>query len=137
MVSSYNKYSTATTAYKQEGILTASPVELVVMLYDELVKQLKIAKICIENKSIEKANNALKLSGDIVVELTKGLDFNYGISRDLMALYDFMLNDIYKANAFKDMNKIEEVLEVANELRAAWVEIKSSSAVRIATILED
>lgn len=137
MVSMHNKYSTATTAYKQEGILTASPIELVVMLYDGLVKQLKIAKICIENKSIEKANNALKLSGDIVVELTKGLDFSYEISKDLMSLYDFMLDGIYKGNTFKDISKIDEVLEVVLELRNAWVEIKSSSSVRIATVLED
>ncbi len=133
----YNKFNNATTAYKQEGILTASPAELVIIMYDALIKQYKIAKMCIENKSIEKANNALQFCGDILVELSKGLDFNYDIARDLMELYNFVTQLTITANLKKDTKAIDDILDIITELRDAWMVVKSSAGSKIATVLED
>jgi flagellar protein FliS len=76
--------------YKENSILTASPEELVLMLYNGLVKFLLQAMKAMEDKEIEKANTAVKRAQDIVVELQASLDKKYELSKGLDLIYDYM-----------------------------------------------
>lgn len=109
--------------YKQQEVLTASPIELIIMLYDGCMKQLKLARIAIQDREIENANKSLQKASRIIVELVNSLDFHYPIAKDLLNLYEFMLGEIRTCNVTKETGPIEGVLELLGSLRESWVQI--------------
>jgi flagellar protein FliS len=116
--------SNAYERYKTQNISTASPMALIVMLYNGCIKQLKLSRIAIEKKDYEGANNSLKKSQDIITELMMSLDFRYEISNNLMALYRFIYGEIVSINMAKKVEKIEPVVKILSDLREAWVKVE-------------
>ena len=117
-----NAYQT----YKTQEVSMASPMALIVMLYNGCIKRLKLARIAIDKKDYEDANTQLKKAQDIVAELANSLDFNYPIANDLMALYEFMLREIIQINIGKDQDKIEPVINMLSSLRDAWKQVEKT-----------
>ena len=109
--------------YMQQGVMTANPADLIVMLYDGCIKQLKIAALAIEEKNTEKAHSCFRKSEDIMIELVNCLDLNYLIADELLALYEFIIREIIEINASKDASRIEGVTDILGELREAWSEV--------------
>ncbi|MHB1392792.1 MAG: flagellar export chaperone FliS [Clostridia bacterium] len=114
--------SNASKQYQQNMTNTASPQELTLMLYDGLVKFLKLSIQTIEEKNVERANNYIIRSQDIILEFMCTLDMKYEISKSLMPLYDYMNMRLIEANSKKDKIIVEEVLGYAEELRDAWAQ---------------
>jgi flagellar protein FliS len=120
-------------AYRETRVKTASPAQLVVMLYDEAVKQCDIAlglmKADLKKhpQDIEKVNKALGKVQDIVTELMAGLDFDSGgdIAENLFALYVWFGRQILDANISKDVEIVSAVRNMLDELRGAWAEAAS------------
>lgn len=108
--------------YQNNMVKTASPQELTLMLYNGLIKFLNLAKLGIEEKSIEKANNNILRAQDIIVEFMSTLDMDYEVSKGLMSLYDYMNRRLVQANIKKDKAIVEEVLGFAEELRDTWAQ---------------
>lgn len=123
MYQQQNAYKT----YNQDKIMTASPIELIIILYDEAIKQMKIAGFAIEEKKVEQANNALIKTQDIISELVRSLDLSTQIAKDLLEIYDFILNTIVDINMKKDKELIGPIVNILSELRSAWVEAKASA----------
>ncbi len=123
LVSNPNPYA----KYKQQGVMTANPGDLIVMLYDGAIKQLKLSKINIENRDIEAANNSLKKTQDIITQLMMDLDFTYEISNQLYSLYDFMIRSVRDVNIKKEIAGIDPIIELLSDLRSAWAAIAKSS----------
>jgi flagellar protein FliS len=113
-------YSAAGNQYRQQSAMTASPGELTLMLYDGCIKNLKLAKMHIESKSFIKTNEVLQKAQNIICELMRSLDMNYGISKQLMQLYDYIVDILVWANVKKDREKVEEALGLITELRDTW-----------------
>jgi flagellar secretion chaperone FliS len=121
------------TAYRETRVKTASPAQLVVMLYDEAVKQCDIALGFMRGdlkkhpQDIEKVNKALGKVQDIVTELMAGLDFDAGgeIADNLFALYVWFGRQILDANITKDVDMVSAVRNMLDELRGAWAEAAS------------
>ena len=114
--------------YQNDSVMTASPMDLVVMLYDALIKQIKLSDIFLENREYEKVNQHLSRAEDIVSELLCSLDLSYPISEALMKLYDFMLQELIQINLQKDRSRIPPLLEIVESLREAWVSVRNGSA---------
>ena len=112
----YNGYS----QYKENSIYTSTPEELVLMLYNGLVKFIMQAQSAIEEKNYEKANEALKRAQDIVIHFQCTLDMKYEISKDLVKLYDYMYKRLIDANIKKDKRVLQDLLTIAKELRDTW-----------------
>jgi flagellar protein FliS len=106
--------------YRQQSAMTASPGELTLMLYDGCIKNLKLAKIHIGTNDFIKANEVLQKAQAIVNELMRSLDMRYELSKQLMQLYDYIINVIVWANVKKDVEKIDESIEMVTELRNTW-----------------
>ena len=87
--------------YQEQTILTMTPGEMVVRLFEESEKQLNIAMVCIDDKNIQGANNALQKAQRIFTYLKASLDFNYQLSENLSALYDFFNRRLVEANMKK------------------------------------
>ncbi len=119
--------------YKTTQISTATPGQLVVMLYDGAIKFCKMAKLGIEQKNIETANNNLIKVQNIIQELKLSLDMKAGgdLSETLDALYEYMLRRLIEANMKKDIKIISEVQKNLEELREAWVEaVKQTGGIK-------
>lgn len=114
--------------YRQQGVLTANPVELIVMLYDGGIKQLKIAGIAIAAKEIEKANICLQKAEMIVMELINSLDLHYEIARELLRIYEYIITEIIKINAEKNIENIPNLVGLLEDLRDAWKTIAKEGA---------
>lgn len=108
--------------YFEQRVMTAKPEELTLMLYDGLVKFIKMSKIYIDQKNIEKINETALRAQAIVVELQSTLNMDYEISEQLDALYDFVYGKLVEGNLEKTDKPFSEALEIAQELRETWKE---------------
>lgn len=112
----------AATAYMDNKVLTATPAELTLMLYDGAIKFCNIAIMAIENKDIQKAHDNIMRAEQIINELRLTLDFNYPIANEFDRLYDYIYRRLIDANFNKDIAILEEVLGFVRELRDTWKE---------------
>lgn len=117
-----------TQTYKQNIILSASPMELIVMLYDEAIKSLSSAESAFRMdgpEKIQEINNSLIHAQDVITELAVSLDMEKGgeIALNLHRLYDFMLDHLAGANASKTPKPVEEVKNLLCELRESWKQV--------------
>jgi flagellar protein FliS len=117
-------------AYKQTSVKTASQGRLVVMLYDEAIKQKDIARdeLSKDKKHFDKIHNAISKTQDIITELMASLDFEKGgeISRNLYNLYMFFNRQLVQANISKNIQPLIEVRQFMSDLREAWVAIEGT-----------
>ena len=122
--------------YQSDSVMTASPVDLIIMLYEALIKQVKLGDIFMEQGDFEQVNQHLSKAQDIISELLNSLDLRYPLSTDLMRLYDFMLQELTQINLHKDRERVPALLEIISSLRSAWVDIRSAGEVRAYAIEE-
>lgn len=106
--------------YQQNTVKTASPQELTMMLYNGLVRFLKMACQGIEEKNIEKANNNIIKSQNIITEFICTLDAQYDVAQGLLSMYEYMNRRLLEANVKKDKEIVAEVLNYAEDLRDTW-----------------
>jgi flagellar protein FliS len=125
----------ATRAYANVGVNTAiesaSPHKLVLMLYDALLKQLRIAKLHLERGEIgPKAAAISKAMALIDQGLRPGLDLERGgsIAAQLLALYDYSTERLFQANLKNDVKPVEEVIRLIEPIRGAWATINPDAA---------
>lgn len=118
------------SAYREVSVRTASQGKLIVMLYDEAVKQLDLAVQLLngQTRQLDKVHNALIKTQDIVTELMAGLDFDRGgeIAKNLMSLYVFFLEKLRDGNLRKDTEPLVQVRNFMADLRSAWTQIANS-----------
>jgi len=114
--------------YLKQSVMTASPVELVIMLFDSCIKNLKLAEICLEErKDIAGTHEHFINAQNIITELINCLDMKQDLSEQLLQVYDFLLYAIRQMNAKKDLTMLPDVLEILTSFRDTWQQIKSIS----------
>jgi flagellar secretion chaperone FliS len=119
-------------AYKETAIKTASQGKIIIMLYDEAVRQLDISVSLLEDentKEFDKVNNAILRAQDMITELMVSLDFEKGgeIAQGLFSLYMFFNRQMMEANMKKDVSSLKWVRGQIAELREAWIQIINKS----------
>ena len=122
-------YTAPTAAYKQQSILTATPGQLVVMLYDGCLRFLNQAAHSMRDGRVGEAGSRLQRAEAIVDELLSTLDLEQGgvIASRLQGIYVFSLRHLMEARLERDPGKIERVSELLAELRESWVEIAATA----------
>jgi len=109
----YNKYKT-------QSIMSSSPPELTLMLYNGCIRFVGRAIKAIENRDIEGANDSIIRAELIIEEFMNTLDMKYEISKRLILLYDYIYRRLVDANLSKDKEILEEVLGHVTGLRDNW-----------------
>ena len=109
--------------YKQNSVNMASSQQLLLMLLDGAVKYTKIARMAILNKDIARAHKELVRVQDIILELMITMDKNTKYMEDLYNIYDFIKNELAKANIKKDITIIDNTLPLIEEIRDMWYEV--------------
>jgi flagellar secretion chaperone FliS len=126
-------YKNASSTYKETKIKTASQGQLIIMLYDEAVRQLTMAIEMLEQKNenkkihdkIEKINKAIMKAEEIITELMVSLDFDHGgeVARNLFALYSWFNKELLEAGISQDVERIKKVRNMFGELQDSWKKI--------------
>lgn len=108
--------------YKEQSINTMTKGEQLVLLFDEVVKNLKKSEIAIETKNYELLDVSIQKATDIVRYLISILDRSIPISNELYRMYDFFLYEFNRIKAGRNAEVIEEVKELVIEMRDAFRE---------------
>jgi len=121
---------TAYDQYQQNQIMTASPEQILLMLYDGAIRFTRQAIYGLEEENLSLFHQGIKKSMAIITEFSNSLDHTIGgeIAENLDALYDFMIRELIKANLHKDIESLQTVEKLLVDLRATWgeaVEINS------------
>lgn len=110
-------------AYANSKIMTASPAELTLMLYDGAIKFCNIAIMGIEEKDIEKAHNNIIKVERIIREFLNTLDHRYPVAKDFENVYNYLIQRLHEANIKKDAEILQEVLKHLRTMRDTWKEV--------------
>ncbi len=115
-------------AYGNNKILTATPAQLTLMLYEGAIKFVNIAITAVEKKDIEKAHENIMKTENIIMEFQATLDHKYEVAKDFDNVYTYLLQRLREANMKKDREILEEVLEHLRTMRDTWKEVMEKTA---------
>lgn len=106
--------------YKENSIDTMTQEELLLTLYDELMKRLTRAELALEKKDYPAMEEAVDRSSAIVRYLSATLDKQYEIGRDLYRLYDFFCYELSRVKYGRNQTELERVKRMVGELRESF-----------------
>lgn len=109
--------------YNNSKIMTATPAELTLMLYDGAIKFCNIAIGAIEKKEIEKAYIHIVKTEKIIEHFRLTLDMKYPVAQDFDRVYEYLARRLVQANVSKDAEILEEVCEHLRSMRDTWKEV--------------
>lgn len=111
--------------YRKSAVIGASPLQLIVMLYDGALRHIEAGRHAMGMREIEKQNGHLQQAQRIVMELMSCLDTEKGgeIASNLMALYSYVLNELVQANIQDEPENLLRCSNILSELRESWVEL--------------
>jgi flagellar protein FliS len=117
-------------AYREASVMTASPEQLVVMLYDGAGRFLRQAEGSMVEGSWLHAGEKLSRAEAVIDELLATLDMDAGeIAERLQAIYVFCKTRLIEARLKRDAGRVDQVARLLGELRSAWAEVKPPAAV--------
>lgn len=117
--------ATAKNMYKKNQVETASPKQLVVLLCEGAIKNIRLAELAVEQENREKRNTYLIKAQNILHELNSSLNHEQGkeIAEQLSSLYDFILTELVQANLHADVKKMKNSRKLLGDLLEAWKQI--------------
>ena len=110
-------------AYLRSKVMTATPAELTLMLYEGAIKFVNKAIMSIEKDDVMGAHNNLMKTQRIIEELRASLDHKYPVAKEFDTVYEYILRRLVEANIKKDKDILEEVLEHLRTMRDTWKEV--------------
>jgi flagellar protein FliS len=118
-------------AYRRTEAQSASPMQLVVMLYDGALRFLTDAKAAQATGELPRRAHALRRVAAIVAECHSTLDLERGgaLAAELDRLYTYISGRLLDVTLKRDATAIDEVHKLMTTLRAAWAEAAAQSAV--------
>lgn len=122
-------YTAPTAAYKQQSILTATPGQLVVMLYDGCLRFLQQGALAMRDGNLAEAGTRLSRAEAIIDELLSTLDMEQGgqIASRLQGIYVFCVRHLMEARLERDADKIDKIGELLSELRDSWAHVAATA----------
>lgn len=116
-----NPYQNPRETYLAATVSTASPQQLLVMLYERLTLDLQRASDALRNGEPSKAHEPLLHAQEIVLELNASLDLKaWDGASGLASLYDYLHSELVKANIGKNLRITDFCLDLVSTLRDTW-----------------
>lgn len=113
-------YTKGFQQYKENSVDTMTPGELLLTLYDELVKRLTRAELALQNKDYQLMEETVDRCVDIVHYLSDTLDRQYPISAELARLYEFFCYELRRVKFGRNKKELERVKRMVGEMRDAF-----------------
>lgn len=119
----------AINEYRKGSINGASPLQLVVMLYDGALRFMNAGRTAMTSGDVYGQNHNLQKAQRILTELICCLDMQKGgdVARNLMEIYSWAHNELVRANLEDDPAAIDACSSVLSELRDSWGQIEARS----------
>ncbi|MCI8645245.1 MAG: flagellar export chaperone FliS [Firmicutes bacterium] len=108
--------------YKEQSVMTMTPGEMLLLLYDELLKRLMRAELALDKEEYELFGQSVTRCKEIVQYLKDTLNYEYPISHELRQMYDFFLYELSRIEAGRKKEVITELKPLVKELREAFQE---------------
>lgn len=117
-------------AYYKTNVQTSDQLSLIIMLYDGAIRFMKKGIDRIEKGEVEEAHNYLVRAKDIIGELVSTLKLDAGgeVAKNLKDLYLYAFKKVVEANLRKDPELINEVIQIMDNLRQGWVQMRAQQA---------
>lgn len=115
------------STYQNSKVMTASPGELTLMLYEGAIKFCNIAIMGIEQRDIQKTHDNILKTQNIITEFRSTLDFKYPIAKEFDVIYEYIYHRLIEANMKKDARILEEVLTHLRTMRDTWKDVMKSA----------
>lgn len=106
--------------YKQQSINSMTPGELLLLLYDELVKRSTLASIALDKQDWPTFEAALDRCTDIVDYLDETLDRQYPISHDLSRMYDYFTYEMGRIKMGRNKRELDRLRPMLTDMRDAF-----------------
>jgi flagellar protein FliS len=115
--------------YRKSAVNGASPLQLVIMLYDGALRFMEAGKHAMNLGDLPKQDASLQKAQRIVMELMSCLDLKQGgeVAKNLLALYSYILNQLVDANVGDKTEPIDRCIKVMSELRESWAAVERTS----------
>ncbi len=109
--------------YNNNKVMTASPAELTLMLYDGAIKFCNIAIDAVENRNASKAHTNIVKVENIVAYLRNTLNMDYPVAKEYDKMYDYIQRRLVEANLRKNVDILKEVNDHLHTIRDTWKEV--------------
>jgi flagellar protein FliS len=115
-------------AYQEQAILTATPGQLVVLLYDGIIRFLRQADAAMGEQAVAHSHDRINRAEAIIDELQATLDMSQGeVAQNLEGIYVFWKKLIWEIRIERDREKLERLVAMVANLREAWAQIAQSA----------
>ena len=122
-------YQNGYEQYEMQSVNTMTRGEILLLLYDELIKRLNRAQLALDTEEYDLFEKSAARCGEIIQYLKTTLNMEYEISRELRRMYDFFLYEIARLRAGRNAEIIQELKPLVVELRDAFKEADRTSGV--------
>lgn len=116
--------------YKQQSVGSMTPGELLLLLYDELVKRATMASISLDKEDFPAFEAAVDRCTDIVNYLDETLDRQYPISQDLSRMYEYFTYQLGRIKIGRNKKELEQLRPMLADMRDAFHTAERSSSQR-------
>ena len=123
----FNQANQAYAEYNRNKVLTASPAELTLLLYEGAIKFCNIAIIGLEQNDMEKVHNNIIKVENIIEEFQATLNHKYPFAEDFDKIYKYIYNLLVEANIKKDKELLEQALTELRGMRDTWKEVMAKA----------
>ena len=119
-----NQYASVRRAYLESQVMSASPEELVVMLYDGAIRYLRQASGAYRDGRREVSRERIRQAQAVIDELNRSLDMSHGeLPARLRSIYSFCTRHLIESTAASDPDGFDKVASLLSELRESWATI--------------
>ena len=113
--------------YRDESLNTMTQGELLLLLYDELVKRLRQADLEMGKQNYENFEKAVDRAVEIIRYLSDTLDHRYPISGNLSRLYEYFCYELSRVKAGRNQEELMRVTRMVSELRDSFRQAEKTS----------
>ncbi len=120
----------ARSVYLQGVGQDASPVRLIILLYEQLIADLRGAAAAIEKADVEERTNQLSHAMQVLGELDAALDMQAGleVASNLNHFYGLLRSGLFQVQIHPDRRVLEKHIASLLSLREAWIEVERKTA---------
>lgn len=116
------QYANAYQETKNLALETLTKGEIVVKLFEEASKQVKMGILFIEREEFVKSYNCIAKCQKVISSLHLSLDMQYPIANELNELYGFIFEKLGEANVSRDIQLLKDILGLIDDLKGAFKE---------------
>ncbi|MGB2606634.1 MAG: flagellar export chaperone FliS [Candidatus Sulfotelmatobacter sp.] len=120
----------ARTCYREAAVRGASPVRLVICLYEQAIEDLRCAVIALERGDIEARTRAINHALMVISQLQGSLDKQRGgeVARNLERFYNQVRSGLVEAQEKQSTRVLEQQISQLVTVYEAWLEVERATA---------